>query len=615
MQLLKRTLLAGCILLSGCLSTLGWADDSPRHMSYPQNKIMGFLGLDTRSSSPLIQDGRASDLKNIKLSQSFDLTKRFGYSVINDTLDDFSFDSPPITGIFDAKFSTGSNFPIAFIGDKIKYDASGTWTEITNTSTVTSGKNNQWTCVMALDSAVCTNDTDVPLKIDVTPAATALDVGDLSETLTKTKVLIWYKNYLIHGNTVENSIEKPTRFRWSNVGTTETYSDDDFVDIAELGGDEIVGFAELSGPLYAFFKDDIYRITLVGGNDVFVNNKIIDGIGAASRGSIKNVKLANKQLGIVFLDGRKRIYFFDGIGILDIGARIQPTLDDLNEARLQYSVATYDDENYCLSASTSGSSTNNTVLCYQVEIGEWTKYDQIDANAFGRVKTSAGAKTYFGNYKSFVYWMDNPDKKNDIDGTTGIVDSVGIVDTATITGAQFILDSTLPSGVWTGATFKITSGTGAGLEAIIVSSTATGVALTNAFATTPDNTSNYSIGAIEADYTTKWYDFGDSSRLKNFRNVYFWAKEDSDNEVTVSYAEDFGDTLGSETKDLSPAGSTLWDIALWDQGTWGSTGDKFDRIRLRGRGRHLELKFENDDIDETFKLYGFHMIADGLDVR
>lgn len=602
-------------LLFLLINSFSFADDNPRLLSYPPGKIIGFRGLDTRSSTPTIEDSRATDLLNVKLSQGLNLKKRYGYSVINTSLDDPDLDSPAITGIFDAEYSTTS-FTLAFLGDRVKYDNSGTWTRVPGSPTLTSSQDNLTVCAMALDNAICTNESDKPVAITSSPAVSHLSFTGLSSPITKAKAVIWFRNYIIFGNTTENSTVRPTRFRWTNVGTIDTYTSTDFVDISSLSGDEIVAFKELYGDLYIFMRKSIWKASLVGGNDVFVFTKVIDGVGAIAKSSVQTVVLPDDRLAVAFLSEDKRILLFNGIIVTDIGHRIQPTLDDLNEARLQYAVGLFDQFSYYLSVSDGGSSTNDLLLDFNVQIFEWTKHDNVNANAMARVKESSSLiKTYFGNYKSFVYWFDNPDNLNDVDGATGIIDSVGVLSSNFYTGLQAIIDTGLTAGFYTGATIRITSGTGAGEERVIISGLTTGVVVASAFSTTPDSTSNYSIGDINSYYKTKWYDFGDAPRYKTFRGMFFWAKEASNNSIDTSYAEDFGSDIGSETKSLSPSGSTLWDSAIWDSSTWGTTGDKFYNVQHTGYGRNIRITFAQDDIDKFFEIYGFHLLADRLGIE
>jgi len=595
-----------------------WADDPNKLISYPPNKIMGFRGLDTRSTKPTIADSRASDLQNVILSSALDLRQRYGYSVINDTLDDTWLNEDAVTGIFDSLYSTGTSWTYAFVGDKIKYDNAGTWTDVSFLPGITAGKNNQFQCIMALDSAVCTNDTDVPLKINVTPKKTNLITTDLSDALTNARTVVWFNNYLIFGNTKEATVERPTRFRWSNVGTIETWSDDDFNDISTFAGDEIIGFAELYGDLYIFLTKSIWKVSLVGGDELFVFRKVIDNIGAISTHAIGVINLSDNRSAVIFTDDQKRVLMFNGATITNIGDIIQPSLDGLNEARLQYAVATWDNTQYALCASTSGSSANDICYSFNTHIGEWTKWTQIDANAIAQVKeTDKKIKTYFGNYDSYVYWMDDTDQMSDVVGQTGIVDSVGVTDTTTITAAQAIISSDLTSEDYTGAILSITSGTGVGEEQVIATNLTgnTGIAVMTAFSTTPDSTSVFSIGAIDASYTAKPYDFGDAAREKDFLGMLFWASEASNNNVDISYAIDFGSTLESETISLSPSSSSLWDVALWDDGTWGTTGDKIYTKKMSGTGNVVEPKFQNNSIDESFQIYGYNLLSIGGDTK
>ena len=141
-RLLYRVLF---IFLSLCsfFWTSAYANDNSTLIGYPPQKIMGFLGLDTRTSSPNLADGRALDLLNVKLSPAFSLQKRYGWSVINDTLDDYDQDPTSINGIFDSEYSNGSSYTLAFVGNKLKYDNSGTWATVSGTATITDAQNDQ----------------------------------------------------------------------------------------------------------------------------------------------------------------------------------------------------------------------------------------------------------------------------------------------------------------------------------------------------------------------------------------------------------------------------------------------------------------------------------------
>ena len=105
-------------------------------------------------------------------------------------------------------------------------------------------------------------------------AAAATSAAKVATTaVTKAKCVAWFRNFLIWGNTYEGA-EKPTRIRWSNIGTTETYSDADYIDIAELGGQEIEAFGVLYDNLYIFLTNSIWKLSFVGGDEIFVVSRL-----------------------------------------------------------------------------------------------------------------------------------------------------------------------------------------------------------------------------------------------------------------------------------------------------------------------------------------------------
>ena len=59
---------------------------------------------------------------------------------------------------------------------------------------------------------------------------------------------------------------------------------------------------------------------------------------------------------------------FNGVFVEDLGANIQPNLDNLNASRLQYAVGIFDGDSYYLSVSDSGSTTNDLVFECEMSI-------------------------------------------------------------------------------------------------------------------------------------------------------------------------------------------------------------------------------------------------------
>lgn len=575
--------------------------------SYPPQGSMAFRGLDDKSSPTQLADGRASALQNVKFTTTYALTKRDGYDLINDSfLDLADEDFAGITGIYYNKFSNAVEARVATCGKRLWRDSSSAWS-LLHGATITAGNNYQFVWTTALDNIIGTNDVDVPIKISNVPALSILDVSDLTDTLTKAKCLIWFKNYLIFGNTVEATTERPTRFRWSNVGTIETYTDDDFIDIAALGGQEIEAFGVLYDSLYIFLTDSIWKVSLVGGDEIFVVSEVSRRIGCIAKNSIQNIELSNGQKGLAFLSRDKSINFFNGINIINLSLLIDTTMNSLSIGRLPYCVSAYDGSSAYWAVTISGT-TNNLLLDFNTDIDEWTKHTDINANAMAKViHSDSTEQIYFGNYDSAVYLIENSSLDSDVAGETGTVDAVDIYTTNSASGLQILYDASANLTDVTGATVKITAGSGLGEEKVIVYTTGTGIVVDSNFTTTPTATSTYEIGAIDAYYTTKWYDLGVAPRRKLLKELFLWTKEIGDMNCDVSYYVDFSGIIATQSVNLSGGGAT-WGSSKWGEAVWSGSDALFKRVKLKAPARYLKFKFAEDDIDETFQIYSWSVL-------
>ncbi len=573
---------------------------------FPENNLQLFLGLDdTSSPAGGVKDGRAADIQNITLDITGAASKRNGYKfhVMLDT-DTIGDDFEPVTGMHELYKSDGTRTKIATSGSKLfKITAAGVKTDITQGRTITEGKDYQWQWITALDYAIGTNNVDVPIKTNGTTTS-VLTTSGLSNALTDAKCVIWWKNYLIFGNTTEAATVHSTRIRWSNVGTIETWSDDDFVDIATLGGQQIEGMATLYDSLYIFLTDSIYKVSLVGGDELINVSKVSEGIGCIARNSIQNIQIGNSE-GLIFLSRDKTINFCDGVKVTEISTNISGVMDDISSSRLPYAVSIDDQENahYYLAVDTATAG-NNLLLDFHYGIGEWSKHTQIDSNAFCVANDSnEKPQVYFGNYKSFIYQMIDPDKDSDVAGEVGIFDWRGNLTTATGSGLVILYDTGATFTDVTGATVTITSGTGVDEEAVICAVTTSGIVVTNS-AMTATGTSVYSIGAIDSYYTTKWYDMGVSPMRKNFGELYLWASADTAANMQIYHATDFISTITSTNVAIGGSGS-LWGTAIWGESTWGGDETELTMIPLNVSGRYIKYKFSENTIDEPMTLYGY----------
>lgn len=599
------------------LATLSSAEAAPPRV-YPEQGIQTFGGLDDTSAPTQVQEGRAQAIQNVILNESRSIRKRDGYSLpvtagvdrlkLGDTLDIQDEAYCAVTGIYYTKFSSGTERIIATCGSRFYYlNGTTEWVKFSG-ATITASQNNQFVFTTALDNIIGTNGTDIPIQYNGTTLANVSFSG-LSNPITKAKTVAFFKNYLIFGNTTENSVTRSSRIRWSNVGTINTWTDADYVDIGVFGGQEIVAMAELYDNLYVFLTDSIYKISLVGGTDTFQISKVTDDIGCIAKNSVQSIILSNAQNGLIFLDKDKKIYFFNGVIAQDISSYIQTTMSALSGSRLQYAVSADTNADYVLCVTSGTGSENNLCLDLQYQIGEWTKHTNITANAMGNVLDNNSInQVYWGSYKSLVYQYQDSNKRDDVYSFTGTVSTIDRMDTATASGLRVLYNSawSLTTGVMVGAPIEITGGTGIGEVNTIADNTTTGIIVTDNFTETLDSTSTFEVGAIDSYYTTKWYDMGNAATLKHLRNVYFWANADVSSTHTLSYATDYSSDIDTISASMSASSSdAIWGSAIWGVSLWGDIDTIFRQNTTKGNGRYLKYKFAEDDPNEVFKIYGF----------
>ena len=585
---------------------------------YPEQGIQTFLGLDDTSAPTQVADGRAQDIQNVILDQSKSIRKRYGDSLpvtvgtdrlgLKDTLDIQDEAYCAVTGIYYTKFSSGTERIIGTCSNRFYYlNGVTAWTQVSG-ATITGGQNNQFVFTTALDNIIGTNNADTPIQYNGTTLTTVSFTG-LSNAIQKAKTVAFFKNYLVFGNTTEAGITKSTRIRWSNVGTINTWTDADFIDIGALGGQEITAMAELYDNLYIFLTDSIYKVSLVGGTDTYQISKVTDDIGCIAKNSVQAITLTNAQNGLIFLDKDKRIYFFNGVIAQDISTLIQTTMLGLSGNRLQYAVSSDTNSDYVLCVTNGTGVENNLCLDLQYQIGEWTKQVNIPANAMAHVlDNNVTDQVYFGSYKSLIYQYQNTSNRNDVYGFSGTVSTVSTINTGTASGLTVLYNSAwnLTTGILVGAPIEIIGGTGISQVNTVADNTTTGIVVTDTFSTTPDSTSTFEVGAIDSFYTTKWYDFGNAATLKHLTEAYFWADADVSSTHTLAYATDYSSDI--ETLSVALSASTtdsIWGSAIWGVSLWGDVDTVFRQNHLQGEGRYLRYKFSDDDIDENYHIFGY----------
>lgn len=164
---------------------------------------------------------------------------------------------------------------------------------------------------------------------------------------------------------------------WSTGDATSLDLDDD-------GDPEgITGICSFQGRLYAFVRRGIYEIT---GNttSTFVVNRISRGIGCLAHASIvqtPNDILFASDRGVHSLkqvsSGRQSESTFLSRDIQKLWTEL------LNTALYKRCMAMYSEttNNYIISVPSSGQTTNDNLLCFNIEFGTWTVWPSISARS------------------------------------------------------------------------------------------------------------------------------------------------------------------------------------------------------------------------------------------
>jgi hypothetical protein len=132
----------------------------------------------------------------------------------------------------------------------------------------------------------------------------------------------------------------------------------------------------------------------------------------------------------------------------------------------------------------------------------------------------------------------------------------------TLTGSTWTAD------VYKGCYVEILSGTGAGQRRLITANDATSITVAT-WDTTPDTTSEFTIGGIDFWYVHKWDNYGASSLDKRLKYVDIYLDNLGSYPITCFAWFNFVKT--EDTDESTPQlEQSLWDVANWDEENWDS---------------------------------------------
>jgi len=359
-------------------------------------------GLNSTSSPLNLEDNESSGLQNIDFNKFGSILKRNGYLPLNTT----AFNSGATwTSLHWFEKSNGSDFLIGTCGNKLGTasslsQAATPFTDSTGSVTITAGSNNHWNWATYLDTAMGTNNIDVPIQWTGSGNASAMTVPT---GLTKAKFIEVFNGYTFFGYVTVSGALYSCRVYWSGLDSITSWDSADFRDVNKNDGQDITGIKTLGDRLVIFKDRSIWIAQFTGDADFpFTFTETPSNNGCISGGSIQKV-----DNGLIFLS-QDGYYYFDGLNSYKISDRITATFGTFSSSRFQYSRSCYQlsKNRYWGSFTTSGGSSGNRCITWDSYNNAFSIYKGQNPNCFAIVNTGGEERVYFGDYSGYVYRAD-----------------------------------------------------------------------------------------------------------------------------------------------------------------------------------------------------------------
>lgn len=207
---------------------------------------------------------------------------------------------------------------------------------------------------IAFDQFYFTNRNDYPQMWDGS-AGTFVNIPTLDTSAgsdieggvsgVKAKIVRGFSNFLVLGNTLEDSVDCPSRVRWSKYGdpavwiNTAGAGQAGYADVGDV--DQIVAMERLKDFLVIYKERSIWLMQYVGPPAIFAFRRVVEGIGAQSPRCIAS--LTNQHI----FFGPDGLYSFDGISLTPLSDRIGVDFFlQLNNAKLELLGALFVEEDF-----------------------------------------------------------------------------------------------------------------------------------------------------------------------------------------------------------------------------------------------------------------------------
>ena len=213
-----------------------------------------------------------------------------------------------------------------------------------------------------------------------------------------------------------NSAQRPRGVFYADNNTFTTSQWTDTFEIPANTDDEITGSGILSGKLYIYTEQRIFRISPVGGNPDFSVREMKNSFGAVPR-TIEKIPLPEVGEVLIGLGFDRRLHVFDGAEdkvisdiVFDNNGMVEASLSQINLTSIHTSFAEFDDakQYYRIALAMAPSTLPTHWLNLNVRNGAyfWSRYPYTFTT--GIMATSANMSDFLTvTNDGFVHWMDS----------------------------------------------------------------------------------------------------------------------------------------------------------------------------------------------------------------
>lgn len=208
--------------------------------------------------------------------------------------------------------------------NKIYAYYSGTWNDITNTTSDYIGTSNNWQHTVINSYPVFNNTVNRPQAwTQIEPSQKLVDLAGWNQSAS-CAVIRAFKAYLIAGNLTENSTIYNTRIRWSAAALpgalptswdeTDLTNDAGYTDLSDSPG-AVIDMKVLGDNLIIYKQRSVYLMMYIGGNNIFAIKQVFNNIGALSKDCICEVNGQHLVLtvdDVILTDGNQYKSIIDG---------------------------------------------------------------------------------------------------------------------------------------------------------------------------------------------------------------------------------------------------------------------------------------------------------------